>query len=283
MRNKREVKNQNLDDTFSITMELKRPLFEDSEDDIKEIENKNRFRKKLLKIIGVSVSVVTIGFFVWLSNGYNAKELANKALISDESVDINIGEFITFTPTNKEVDKGFILYPGAKVDAKAYAPLAKQVANAGYEVIIVDMPFDFAMFKKDKAQEVIDKYPNIKNWVIGGHSLGGVVASQFASTNDEIDGVVFLASYPMKDELKNSDKKVVSIWGSKDGVLNFENLVKSKENLPTNTEYVEIEGANHAQFGDYGIQKGDNESIVPVQEQIDITANSIINLLNNIK
>ena len=144
------------------------------------------------------------------------------------------------------------------------------------------MPLNFAMLQPNKAQKVIQDNKNIKSWVVGGHSLGGVVASKFAANNKNVDGVVLLASYPTNDELKQLGKEVVSIWGSKDGVVNFANLIESKDKLPEDTTYVEIEGANHSQFGNYGHQKGDNEALISEEKQLEITSNSIVKLLENI-
>ena len=150
------------------------------------------------------------------------------------------------------------------------------------EVIIADMPLNFAILSPNKAEKIINEHKNIESWVIGGHSLGGVAASNFASKENKVEGVVLLASYPSNEELKNLEKKVLSIWGSKDGVLNFTNLIESKDKLPKDTTYVEIEGANHAQFGDYGKQKGDHDALISEQKQVDITSNSIIKLLESI-
>ncbi len=144
------------------------------------------------------------------------------------------------------------------------------------------MPFNFAMLAPNKAQKIMKEYENIQSWVIGGHSLGGVAASRFAAKEKNIDGVVLLASYPGNDDLKQLGKEVVSIWGSKDGVVNFTKLIQSKERLPEDTTYVEIEGANHAQFGDYGDQKGDHDALISEDKQLEITSNSIIKLLDNI-
>ena len=197
-------------------------------------------------------------------------------------IKIGYDENITYTPKGKEATKGFILYPGAKVDAKAYAPLCKAIAENGYEVIILDMPLNFAMLAPNKAEKVIKEHEHIKSWAVGGHSLGGVVASRFAAKNKNVDGVVLLASYPSNDDLKQLGKEVVSIWGSKDGVIKFENLIESKDKLPEDTTYVEIEGANHAQFGDYGKQKGDYDALISEEKQLNITLNSIVKLLKNI-
>lgn len=285
MSEKVERKQKNLEDTFSITMELQRPLLKDEDD--KEHEEKIKHKKYKLKKqiktgIIVVVAILIIGIINWISTSYKPGQLALDSLVSDDKVEVNIDNNITFTPKETEATKGFILYPGAKVDSRAYAPLCKKIAEQGYEVIIVDMPFNFAMLAPNKAQKIMKEYENIQSWVIGGHSLGGVAASRFAAKEKNIDGVVLLASYPGNDDLKQLGKEVVSIWGSKDGVVNFTKLIQSKERLPEDTTYVEIEGANHAQFGDYGDQKGDHDALISEDKQLEITSNSIIKLLDNI-
>ena len=62
-------------DTFSITMELERPLLYNDEEERKKIEQDNRIKKSKARkkslIILLSVLVLfVIGFFIWLSNGY---------------------------------------------------------------------------------------------------------------------------------------------------------------------------------------------------------------------
>jgi len=274
----------NLEDTFSITMELQRPLLkdEDNENEEKDKYIKNRLNKNI-KIGLCSIAIIfLVAIVTWIATSYKPGQLALDSLVSDNNVEVTVDDNITFTPKGKEVTKGFILYPGAKVDAKAYAPLCKSIAENGYEVIILDMPLNFAMLEPNKAEKVIKEHENIKSWVVGGHSLGGVVASKFAEDHKDVDGVVLLASYPTSDGLKQLGKEVVSIWGSKDGVVNFTNLIESKDKLPEDTTYVEIEGANHSQFGDYGHQKGDNEALISEEKQLEITSNSIIKLLESI-
>ena len=276
-------KGRDLDDTFSITMELERPLLYDelkNEELIKEEKNKNN---NLIKIITGIIVIGIVGLFIWANDSYKPQALAKEALISDNTVEVKIDKFRSFTPKNIEVTKGFIFYPGAKVDPESYAPLCRKIAEQGYEVVIVKMPMNLAILSYNRGEKVINEYSNIKNWVVGGHSLGGTMAAKFASENTAVDGVVLLSSYPIGDELKNMGKEVLSIWGSKDGIVNFEKLIKSKEKLPEDTTYVEIEGANHSQFGDYGEQKGDDSPIINREEQIDIAAKDIINFISTIK
>ena len=276
-------KGRDLDDTFSITMELERPLLYDelkNEEFIEEERNKNN---NLIKIITGIIVIGIVSLFIWANDSYKPQALAKEALISDNTVEVKIDKFISFTPKKIEATKGFIFYPGAKVDPESYAPLCRKIAEQGYEVVIVNMPMNLAILSYNRGEKVINEYSNIKEWVVGGHSLGGTMAAKFASENTAVDGVVLLSSYPIGDELKNMGKEVLSIWGSKDGIVNFENLIKSKEKLPEDTTYVEIEGANHSQFGDYGDQKGDDSPIINREEQIDIAAKNIINFINTIK
>ena len=110
-------------------------------------------------------------------------------------------------------------------------------------------------------------HPEIKHWVVGGHSLGGVAASVYAKDRlQELDGVVFFASYPADESLKNSDIKILSIYGTLDmaGMGKFD---ETKALLPPQTEYVVMDGGNHAQFGSYGFQAGDNTATISPEDQ----------------
>ena len=92
-------------------------------------------------------------------------------------------------------DTGFIFYPGGLVDPAAYAPLMKQLSDQGILSVIVPMPLDLAIFGVNKANDVIAAYPEIKHWVIGGHSLGGSMAAQYAKDNaSKLAGIAFMAS-----------------------------------------------------------------------------------------
>ena len=243
---------------------------------------KNKTFKKLgFILLGlIIIALIFIVSFFTTSYGPSTQAMAN--LEDSTLVDVTVDNFISFAPENTTATTGLIIYPGAKVEPEAYAPLANKIAQAGYEVIITPMPLNFAIFDSNAADEVISKFPNIKNWVISGHSLGGVMAAKYASENSNIKGVIFYASYPQGDELKDSNIEVTSIYGSLDGVANLEKIVGSKDLLPTSTTFVEIIGGNHAQFGSYGEQSGDNPAEISVDEQIEKAANASIELLDKI-
>ena len=271
-------------DTYSITMELEKPLlYEEEQEEIykrqKNIKRKSR-NKKIVKLILTLLLCSVIGFFIWLSSYYAPTSQAESYLKSTNSVEVSIANnFICFTPTNTTPKKGFILYPAAKV----YSQICSMIAAKGYKVVAVDMPFNYPLFGKNKADEVIKKYSDIESWVIGGDSLGGFVATRYVNSNiSKIDGVVLISSYPLDSYLKEINMNVLSIWGSKDCVIDFQSLIDAKEKLPPDTTYVEIEGANHSQFGDYGKYNNDESALISGDDQKQKTVDSIVEFMKNI-
>lgn len=240
-------------------------------------------KKKIIISISIILGIIIIGLSTWTSKSYKPSDLAKESLISDNKVQVMNDEFISFTPKDIKVSKGFIFYPGGGVEPEAYAPICREIALHGYEVIIAKMPLNLAVLSPNEADKIIEAYDNIDTWAIGGHSLGGVMASKYASTHENIKGVALYASYPSGDELKNLDVEVISVYGDKDGVVNQENLDNSKDNLPADSEFIEIDGGNHSQFGDYGLQKGDNKATIDESKQFNLTAEYTIELLDKIK
>lgn len=240
-------------------------------------------KRKIIISISILLGITIIGSGVWLYKSYKPNTLAQEALISDKKIEVKNDNVISFTPKDITVKKGFIFYPGGGVKAEAYAPICREIALQGYEVVIAKMPLNLAVFSPNEADKIIEAYDNIDTWAIGGHSLGGVMASKYASTHDNIKGVAFYASYPSGDELKKSDLEVISIYGDKDGVFNQESLANSKEDLPEDAEFIEIDGGNHSQFGDYGLQKGDNKASIDEKKQLNLTADYTVELLDKIK
>ena len=122
------------------------------------------------------------------------------------------------------------------------------------------------------ADGIPDRYPEIGIWYIGGHSLGGSMAAACAEKHGDLfEGLVLLASYSTKN-LTDSDLRVLSVYGTEDGVLNRENYSESRGNLPETTVEAVLDGGNHACFGSYGSQEGDGAARISPQEQMKKTA-----------
>ena len=222
-------------------------------------------------ILGLLLIVMAV-FFIYVGSYYEADMDAIAAFDYSGFDTVEIDEGTTaFVPTG-DYDKGIIFYPGGKVEHLAYIPLMRCLASHGILCILVDMPFNLAVFDINRADGVRDGFDSVTSWYMAGHSLGGSMACEYACDNREsFDGVILLASYSSAD-LSNTGLKALSIYGSEDGVLNRESYEESKPNLPPDTvEYV-IPGGNHAYFGAYGEQDGDGNATVSAREQIEMTA-----------
>ena len=210
----------------------------------------------LLTLLLLSVA----GFLIWANTPPKPEAQALDSLQSTQGVQYEtINGWLTFFPTDPVAETGLILYPGGRVDYRSYAPHARAIAQMGYTVVIVPMPFNFAFLGVNRANEVINTFPTIENWSVGGHSLGGAMAAEFVKSNlDRVDGLVLWASYPAgSTDLSHSGLAVISISASNDGLATPQDIMRSRDQLPQNTFFLEIRGGNHAGFGWYGAQKGD--------------------------
>lgn len=232
---------------------------------------KKRF-KWLLGIVAVLIILIIGGFFTIKSKEYQASTQAQSAA----QISISTNNTVKFQ--GNDANPMVIFYPGALVEPKSYSIWASQVAKAGYTVYIVRFPLDLAVLNSNAASRVQDN----KDYVIGGHSLGGTMAARYAAKNPEhLKAVFFLASYPeTKGDLHEINVPVLSLTASKDGVLNRKNYNKAKKLLPNGTFYEQIPGGNHAGFGSYGKQQGDNRATISNAKQQNIISSILINWLN---
>ena len=226
---------------------------------------------KLIKRILLGLLVVAalggIGFVIWAETPLGPAPEALAALQSDEKVTVTTGDFIAFSPANQRpTPVGFIFYPGGRVDARSYAAPLRAIAEQGYFVALVPVRLNLAFFDVNAGARVIAAHPEIQRWAVGGHSLGGVAAELFAKDRSDIAGIVFWASYPADEGIKNSSLRVLTIYGTNDmaGVAKFD---ETKALNPPSAQYVVIDGGNHAQFGDYGPQPGDNPATISRADQ----------------
>ena len=246
-----------------------------------------RRRAKIILAVAIIIPLaVTAGFLIWAYTPLGPMPEALSALQSDGDVEVSTGNWIVFKAVNSSAAKstGFIVYPGARIDPRSYAPAARALAEEGFLIVIVPMPLNLAVFGVDLANNVIQAHPNIHAWAIGGHSLGGSMAASFAHNHPgAIKGIVFWASYPAaSDVLTMQAIKATSIYGSLDGLTSLADINASRAVLPADTSFVEIIGGNHAQFGWYGSQSGDNTATITRENQQGQVINATLALLNAI-
>jgi hypothetical protein len=222
--------------------------------------------KKFLRYSGFILSALVIlvlaGFTIWAGNPAEPQPESTQSLDDTPEVKFTkLNNWLVFEPTASASVTGLILYPGGRVDPQAYAPHAQAIAANGFSVIVVPMPLNFAFLGVNRATQVIEAFPGIKHWAVGGHSLGGAMAAEFVKDHpQEIDGLALWASYPAENtDLSALEIQAMSIYATNDGLATAEEVLSARPRLPAGTRFVEIPGGNHAGFGWYGPQGGDGE------------------------
>jgi Alpha/beta hydrolase family len=222
--------------------------------------------KKRIKIIILSIVTVLVllsgGFFVYASDYSHADQT-----LAEDKTQVTVQGNLLILDSTVPGDTGLIFYPGGKVEAEAYLPLLDQLRDQGISCVLVKMPFNLAVFNKNGGEAAFDARPEITHWIIGGHSLGGVMASSFAVDHpDQIEEVILLGAYVYGGW---SPDKALTIYGSQD-------LVLDQTKVDYDTNVIVLEGGNHANYGNYGKQKGDGTASISKAEQQKQTVEAIM-------
>lgn len=221
-------------------------------------------KKRILLVPAAIIVLMAAAFLVYTGSCAHADAHAVAALKSDQDVEVTQTDYGWFFDGPSD-EKALVFYPGAKVEETAYAPLLHLLAARGMDVCLARMPFHLAFFDINRASVIMSQY-RYPAWYVGGHSLGGAMAAEYAAGHaDGLSGVILCAAYapkPLDDRLLT-----LCIYGSEDGVLNMEKVAEARE--PSSPGYVEhiIDGGNHAQFGCYGLQKRDGTAKIGFKEQ----------------
>ena len=250
--------------------------------------------KKVILAILVAILVLSAAFWIYLSFYSKADETALAAMESSGSVTVTATDYGWFFDGPSE-DTALVFYPGAKVEAKAYAPLLRLLAESGTDVCLAEMPARMAMYGINKADKIMAEY-TYDNWFVGGHSLGGWASEKYASDHeDRLRGVVLFAARPRnvltlpelvlcgsEDSIVQPDKYFFADSQSSDDApeatkgrsqteLGNRGLQSGGGTLTIalgpNVTVEIIEGGNHAQFGSYGLQTGDGTATISAEAQ----------------
>ena len=242
----------------------------------------NKAKKLKIWINALTASILSIVLsvsfsLIYFAFNYKASENAEEYLKSDEVVEVvNDKSYYQFDNINND-DTAIIFYGGGKVEEASYAPLCSQIAHKGIDVYLVKFPLHFPLINAGSADKIAknNKYNNL---YMMGHSLGGTTASIYLSkTSYEFKGIIFLAAYST-NKLDDS-LKCLSIYGSNDSVLNKEEYSKNTAYFPNGYRETIIEGGNHSNFGDYGLQRRDTKSSISKDKQIEITTSEVVSFI----
>lgn len=199
---------------------------------------------------------------------------------------------------------GLILIPGALVDPVAYSVIASRLSDRGLVVAVVDTePFraptvisgvghcNIAEIMEDVLTTDYGEATTIKEWAIGGHSMGALCAHSLLTEMKPLITKLVLwgtirskaaARKPLKDD---AETEVLVLVGSEDPFYSKEDWKRLRDELPKRpgaTIFHEIDGGNHSGFVHYGPQtfpKRDGDRTITLDKQQSIAVRETVNFL----
>jgi hypothetical protein len=239
-----------------------------------------------------SIALV-IGGIGWLSataalRPFSAQQPALSAMLSDDAVMVTESATrIVMEPVSGASATGVFFQPGAFVEARAYAAVLRPLAESGSRVVIVKQPLGIAFLAARAFDSVRTEHPDVRDWVLGGHSLGGTVAAiqadvGAAEPGKPAVGLFLHASYPASDLSESLEIPVLSVYGTEDGLATPADIDASRANLPADAQFEPIDGAIHSFFGDYGPQAGDGKPQISRDEARTLISNASVGFVQSL-
>ncbi|RWZ51567.1 alpha/beta hydrolase [Labedella phragmitis] len=231
-----------------------------------------RVRRVLLRVLAgtaVVVVLVVVVFLAWANTVMAGDRTAALEVWRDDALTVTETDLsFVLEPVTAGRAEGLVFVPGARVDPFAYARvLSGVVERSGVTVVITKPTLHLALFDARPLSDFTAAVPGVDEWSVGGHSLGGVKACAMAAGDDSvpISGLVLFGSYCAND-VSASGLDVLSISATNDGLSTPTDIETNADLLPDDATFVVLDGANHADFGDYGPQPGDGRSTVADDE-----------------
>ena len=230
------------------------------------------------------------------------ERLRSKRLDRQERFDVYLPPPSNKTTTADKPQEvpGLIFFPGALVEHAAYAPLAAHLSDQGILVVVVSFePMRIATFHQGGSERdvlpilyhVASHYTDasVKDWALGGHSVGGSCAFDLVQRLNMSKLVLFAShsSFDKRAHLVDSKVKVLCVDATNDGILSRESSQRMEHfkthMVPADTIFYIIQGGNHSGFGHYGPQtfpRLDGERTIPLMEQqrqcVEVTASFLL-------
>ena len=216
-----------------------------------------------IRVVWLTAGVVFLGWLVWSAQAHGVPD---EALKSSRMVRVvALDDATLFRPAAPRVGPLVVLLPGGAVDPTAYAPVARAVAEAGWVVALVRLPWRMA-FTEGAQEDVWKRVVAVRDAsgvsgpvALGGHSRGAALSARFAGEHAADLAGLFLigTTHPKAVNLSSLTMPVLKVSGTRDCVADENASLANRSLLPDHTTWVSIVGANHAQFAYYGAQLGD--------------------------
>lgn len=245
--------------------------------------------KKVLVVIGIVIglaAVVYLNYAFFTGRLMGLSDEVDTALESTSSVEVEFRDrntWMIFTPKQDAAETGLILFPEGRMEFRNYAPVSQMIAEEGFQVVVLsrrlDREYDEAKEQK-RIQEVMNTYPEIKTWVVGAHTWGGIVAVNYALDFPEQLGGVVLWAVRMDEggDLSGTDLPVLYVYGTLDDE-NVGLVDASTPYLPEHTIMVPVEGGNRVGFGSFGPMAADVGASISLEEQQSQAAEATLDFL----
>jgi len=227
---------------------------------------------------------------LWLLNTYRTRGIDQALLASDANVSVQRSrDSLAFLPASAGAPSGLVFIVGAGVAPDAYAPMLRPIAAKGHPVIVIALPYRIAPLEQHKAaavsraRAIIENEKSAESWVIAGHSLGGALVCRIAGdAPSRVKAMVLIGtSHPRRIDLSHARIPITKVFASNDGIATVEMIHSTRNLLPTDTRWIEIEGGNHSQFGHYGHQLFDGSPTISREQQQATTCAALLEALSS--
>ncbi len=237
-------------------------------------------KKKIIGTIWISLSII---FFIWIWTTYQSRDLPGDTFTNSNKITVieNNDQFIF--QSKEKVNKFEIIFlQGALTDPKAYAPLCRKLAESGFTCHLLKSPWRIPSYNYQRICGLFNLKQN--NYVIGGHSQGGKIASQLVYENpDAFKGLFLLGtSHPRDLDLSGQNIPCVKIYAENDGLASMKEVLQNANKLPADSKLIMIKGGNHSQFGYLGHLLMDHSADISLKEQQQKTIDELLYFFNEI-
>lgn len=103
----------------------------------------------------------------------------------DTTLKTDRGDYAVYYSGYSPPSNAFLMVPGGLVDPHVYACWIDRLVSedSTTAVVLLKYPSNLAITNINKAMKVTSELTEFSHWVIGGHSLGGVVAASLVMSD----------------------------------------------------------------------------------------------------